>query len=167
MSMSISPPWLARRNSATLREKGGPQVPDEWAPSRLLVPALDVRGRTGQWARERRRRWLSLKELRIANSRGVFCRACVRTESSTAAKWQSGRERPPLPPPGPGPEQSLTGVAHAPAACLVCPDERVLARVVDTTLCRSCIGQPARRAQRIEAVACRCLYFLNRRTLCH
>src|SRR5262245_4634331 len=142
MSMLISHPWLARLSSAIAPKEGGQQVREQLSPSWLRTLAGDGRQARTVRAGGLLRGALSLKQLRPWCSRGVFCRACVRRGGPSAVKWQPGRERPPLPPPGPGPGPILTGVAHAPAACLVCPDQVVRERTIHTTRCESSSSQP-------------------------
>lgn len=167
MSTPISHPWLARRNSANARKEGEQQVREQLSPSWLRAQAADSCQARTVGASGLSPRLLSLKELWPCNSRGVFCRACVGGGGSSAAKWQSGRERPPLPPPGPGPGPVLTGVAHAPAACLACPDEVVRARTIHKTRREARNSHSDGRAQRLETVTAVVHVFLNRRVPCH
>ena len=167
MSMPISHPWLARRSSANARREGGQQVREQLSPSWLRAQAGDRCHAGTVCASGLPRRVLSLKELRPWNSRGVFCRACANGAGPSAAKWQPGRERPPLPPSGPGPEPVVTGVAHAPAACLVCPDEVVRARAIHKTGREFPNRQSDGHVQHVEIVAAVVHVFLNRRVPCH
>jgi hypothetical protein len=167
MFMPISHPWLAPRSPRIAGTEGGTQTREERSPSwcaQQVAVALDDR-----WWRSDRgsRMLLKASELATPRSRGVLCRAWVRRQSATTVEREPGRERPPLPPPEPGPEPCREGVVHAPAACLIRPDKQVLARVVNTTPCRSRNWQPARRAPRLEMVICRRIFFLNRRDSCH
>ena len=150
MFMPISHPWLAPRSPRIAGTEGGTQTREERSPSwcaQQVAVALDDR----RWRSERvSRMLLKGSELVTPRSRGVLCRACVRRQSATIVKREPGRERPPLPPPEPGPEPCRAGVVHAPAACLVCPDRRVRARAVDTTRCSFATGSPIRRALRVE-----------------
>jgi hypothetical protein len=63
---------------------------------------------------------------------------------------QPGRERPCSGWPRLRPEASPDGVAHAPASCLVRPDKRVRALVIDTTryLVMQWVPHPSRTAPR-------------------
>ena len=70
-------------------------------------------------------------------------------------------------PPDPVPGPSTMGVAHAPAACLVCPDEVVRARAIDGTRCESRNRHSDGHAQHVETVAAIVHIFLNRRMPCH
>jgi hypothetical protein len=167
MSMPISHPWSARRNSPVSRKVGGTQTREQCSPSWCRAPSAEARKDHGGCASELSRRWLPLNGLRRLNSRGGLCRACMRCGAASRLEPQPGRERPPLPPPGPGPEPVLTGVAHAPAACLVCPDEVVRARAIDKTRRESRNRQSDGRAQHVETVAAIVHIFLNRRALCH
>jgi hypothetical protein len=133
MSMPISHPWLARRRSVIARSVGGQHVREQLSPSWDPRGWTDVRESRRGPASELSRRWLLVNRLRTLNSRGGLCRACVRAEGATVVEQQPGRERPPLPPPGPRPGPVMTGVAHAPAACLVCPDRVVRARTIQKT----------------------------------
>ena len=166
MSMPIFHPWLARRNSEIPRTEGGRRGREEWSPSWGLGEAAERREGRGIWEREMFRTLLWAKKLRTRNSRGVLCRAWLCDEARTAAKRQSGRERPRLPPPGPGPGPSTMGVAHAPAACLVCPDEVVRARAIDGTRCEYRNRHSDGHAQHVETVAAIVHIFLNRRMPC-
>lgn len=149
---------------------GGTQTREECSPSWGLEQSSDARKDHRGYLNELSRRWLSLNGLRTTNPRGGVCRACVRGGAETTVEQQPGRERPPLPPPGPGPEPSQTGVAHAPATCLVCPDEVV--RIVRTKwsahapstrhVASPAIGSPM-DSQHVETVAAVVHVFLNRR----
>jgi|SRR5687768_8953294 hypothetical protein len=167
MFMPISHPWLAPRSPRIAGTEGGTQTREERSPSWCAqqgpVALADRRWRPAPVSRM----LLKASELLTPRSRGVLCRAWVRRQLATTVERQRGRERPPLPPPEPGPEPCREGVVHAPAACLIRPDKQVLARVVNTTPCRSRNRQPARRAPRLEMVICRRLFFLNRRVSCH
>ena len=167
MSMPISHLWSARRNSGVARKVGGTQTREECSPSwRLRGWSGAIEGRRG-CASEVSRRWLLVNGLRTLNSRGGLCRACVRGGGATKVKQQPGRERPPLPPPGPGPEGVLTGVAHTPAACPVCPDKVVRARTIQKTHREFRNRQSDGNAKHVETVAAVVHVFLNRRVLCH
>jgi hypothetical protein len=110
---------------------------------------------------------LTVSELRALISRGVFCRALVQGQPGTTVQRVPGRERPPLPPPEVGPEPFREGVAHAPAACLIRPDKRDRALVVDTTQCL--VAQRDARSPR-TAPRDGCPpsnLFPGRRALCH
>jgi len=167
MSMPISHPWLAPLSLHIVRRKGGTQTREERSPSWCAQQgpvALD----DGTWRSDRvSRMLLKASELVTPRSRGVLCRAWLCDEARTAAKRQSGRERPRLPPPGPGPGPSTMGVAHAPAACLVCPDEVVRARAIDGTRCEYRNRHSDGHAQHVETVAAIVHIFLNRRMPCH
>jgi hypothetical protein len=127
---------------------GGRQGREELSPSWVPGGADERPEPMAVCGSEMSRKSLWVAGLLTQNSRGVLCRACVCDEGPSAAKWQPGRERPPLPPPGHGPEPFRQGVAHAPAACLVCPDERDRAVVVDTT--PSMVDQRDARSSRTE-----------------
>src|SRR6266540_5944544 len=153
ISMPTFHPWLARRSWEIPRREGGPQDREEWSPSWVLGEARERRDATGVRERAMLRTLLWAKKLLPRNSRGVLCRACMCDEARRAAKWQPGRERPPLAPPGPGPGPSTTGVAHAPAACLVCPDEVVRARAIFGARGEYRNTQSDGHAQHVETVA--------------
>lgn len=135
MFMPISHPWLAPRSPRIAGTEGGTQTREERSPSwcaQQVAVALD----DGRWRSERvSRMLLKASELVTPRSRGVLCRAWVRRQSATTVEREPGRERPPLPPPEPGPGPCRAGVVHAPAACLIRPDRRDRAHVVDTTPC--------------------------------
>ena len=167
MFMPISHPWLAPRSPRIAGTEGGTQTREERSPSwcaQQVAVALDDR----RWRSDRGSR-MSLKasELVTPISRGVLCRACVRRQSATTVEREPGRERPPLPPPEPGPEPFRAGVVHAPAACFVCPDEVVRARAIDGTRCEYRNRQSDGHAQHVETVAAIVHIFLNRRMPCH
>ena len=167
MSMPISHPWLALRNLRIGRREGGTQTREERSPSWCAdeAPALIDDG--GWWRESVPRKLLRPGGLLTPRSRGVLCRACVWDEARSAGRWQPGRERPPLPPPGPGPGPCREGVAHAPAACLVRPDKRDRALVVDRTRCM--VAQRVARSSRTAPRdGCPPLQLLpDRRVLCH
>ena len=167
MFMPISHPWLAPRSPRIAGTEGGTQTREERSPSWCAQQgpvALD----DGTWRSERvSRMLLKASELVTPRSRGVFCRALVRRESATTVEREPGRERPPLPPPEPGPGPCRAGVVHAPAACLVCPDEVVRARAIDGTRCEYRNRQSDGHAQYVETVAAIVHIFLNRRMPCH
>jgi hypothetical protein len=167
MFMPISHPWLAPRSPRIAGTEGGTQTREERSPSwcaQQVAVALDDR-----WWRSDRgsRMLLKASELATPRSRGVLCRAWVRRQSATTVEREPGRERPPLPPPGPGPGPCGGGVVHAPAACLVCPDEVVRARAIDGTRCEYRNRQSDGHAQYVETVAAIVHIFLNRRMPCH
>jgi len=167
MSMPISHPWLAPHSLQIVRREGGTQTGEErspfWCPDEGSA-LMDERG----WRRGSvSRKLLGASGLLAARSRGVLCRAWVRDEPATTVNGQPGRERPPLPPPGPGPGPCREGVAHAPAACLVRPDKRDRALVVDRTRC-----MVAQRVARWSRTASRDAYpplqlLSDRRARCH
>jgi hypothetical protein len=167
MSMPISHPWLARRRPVSARRVGGQRIREQLSPSWGLRGWSDVRESRRGPATELSRRWLLVNRLRTLNSRGGLCRACVRGGGATTVMQQPGRERPPLPPPGPGPEGVLTGVAHAPAACPVCPDKVVRARTIQKTHREFRNRQSDGNAKHVETVAAVVHVFLNRRVPCH
>jgi len=167
MSMPISHPWLAPRSLRIARTEGGTQTREECSPSLDLLMATVAAGTSDASTADVCCRLLIMRQLRTHKPRGVLCRASDYGESANTVVRQPGRERPPLPPPEPGPEPCSKGVAHAPAACLVRPDEWAFAHVVDTTRCRTHSRPPARRAQRLEAVTTVALTFLNGRAPCH
>ena len=167
MFMPISHPWLAPRSPRIAGTEGGTQTREERSPSwcaQQAPVALD----DGTWRSERvSRMLLKASELATPRSRGVLCRAWVRRQSATTVEREPGRERPPLPPPEPGPEPCRAGVVHAPAACLIRPDRRDRAHVVDRTRC-----MVSKRAARSSRTAPRegCLpshKFPDRRSSCH
>jgi hypothetical protein len=129
---------------------GGTQTREQCSPSWGVAQSSDAREDHRGYESELSYRSLSLNRLRTPNSRGDLCRACVRGGTTTTVEQQPGRERPPLPPPGPGPEPGLTGVVHAPAACLVCPDEVVRARGIHKTRRESRNKQSDGHAQHFE-----------------
>ena len=135
MFMPISHPWLAPRSPRIAGTEGGTQTREERSPSWCAqqgpVPLADRRWRPAPVSRM----LLKASELLTPRSRGVLCRAWVRRQLATTVERQRGRERPPLPPPEPGPGPCRAGVVHAPAACLVRPDKRDRALVLDTTRC--------------------------------
>ena len=167
MFMPISHPWLARRSLRIGRWEGGTQTREERSPSWCAQQgpvALD----DGTWRSERvSRMLLKASELGTPRSRGVLCRAWVRRQSATTVEREPGRERPPLPPPEPGPEPFREGVVHAPAACLIRPDRRDRAHVVDTTQCM--VSKRAARSSRTAPrEGCPPLHkFPDRRASCH
>src|SRR5215204_3640237 len=165
--MPIFHPWLARRKSEIPRTEGGRRGREEWSPFWGLGEAGERREAMGVCERETFRKLLWVRQLLTGNSRGVLCRACVCDEARSAERWQPGRERPPLPPPGPGPGPCREGVAHAPAACLVRPDRRDRALVVDTTQCLVA-QRDARSSRTAPRDGCPPLQLLpDRRVLCH
>jgi len=166
MFMPISHPWLAPLSPRIAGTEGGTQTREERSPSWGLGEAREQRGARGVCETEMFRRLLWGRKLRTRNSRGVLCRAWVRRQSATAVEREPGRERPPLPPPEPGPEPFREGVVHAPAACLVCPDEVVRARAIDGTRCEYRNRQSDGHAQYVETVAAIVHIFLNRRLPC-
>jgi hypothetical protein len=153
MFMPISHPWSAPRSSAIASKKGGTQTREQCSPSWAVVHCGRRHGDGGRCASEPPRSCLSLNRLRTRSSRGGLCRACVRAEAATVVEQQPGRERPPLPPPGPRPGPVLTGVAHAPAACLVCPDKVVRARTIQKTHREFRNRQSDGNAKHVETVA--------------
>jgi hypothetical protein len=76
---------------------------------------------------------------------------------------QPGRERPRSGCPRLRPTAGRAWVAHAPAACLVCPDEVVRARAIDGTRCEYRNRQSDGHAQHVETVAAVVHIFPNRR----
>jgi hypothetical protein len=167
MSMPTSHPWLAPHSLRIGRREGGTQTREERSPSWCADEGIALMDDRGWWLESVMRKLLTAGRLLTPRSRGVLCRAWVRDQPSTTVDGQPGRERPPLPPPGPGPEPSTTGVAHAPAACLVCPDEVVRARAIDMTCRVSWNSQSDGRALHVETVAAVVHVFLNRRVPCH
>ena len=135
MSMPISHPWLAPRSLQIVRREGGTQTREERSPSWCGDEGSAQMDERGCWRDSLSRKLLGASGLLAPRSRGVLCRAWVRDEPATTVNGQPGRERPPLPPPRPGPGPRREGVAHAPAACLVRPDKRDRALVLDTTRC--------------------------------
>ena len=135
MSMPISHPWLAPRSLRIGRREGGTQPREERSPSWCADEGSALMEERGWWRDSLSRKLLVASGLLAPRPRGVLCRAWVRDEPATTVNGQPGRERPPLPPPRPGPGPRREGVAHAPAACLVRPDKRDRALVVDTTQC--------------------------------
>ena len=183
MFMPISHPWLAPRSPRIAGTEGGTQTREERSPSwcaQQVAVALDDR-----WWRSDRgsRMLLKASELATPRSRGVLCRAWVRRQSATTVEREPGGGRPPQapppprppprrvggvgPPPEPGPGPCRAGVVHAPAACLVCPDEVVRARAIDGTRCEYRNRQSDGHAQYVETVAAIVHIFLNRRMPCH
>lgn len=167
MSMPISHPWLAPRSPRIAGTDGGTQTREERSPSWCTQPGpVALTDRT--WRSDPvSRMLLNASELLAPKSRGVLCRASLRRQSASTEERQPGRERPPLPPPGPGPGPCREGVAHAPAACLVCPDKLVRAHVVDTTRCmvRKWAARSPRTAPRDGCPPRQLLP--DRRALCH
>ena len=167
MFMPISHPWLAPRSPRIAGTEGGTQTREQRSPSRCaqqVAVALDDRR---WWSDSGSRMLLKASELVTPISRGVLCRACVRRQSATTVEREPGRERPPLPPPEPGPGPCRAGVVHAPAACLVCPDEVVRARAIDGTRCKYRNRQFDGHAQYVDTVAAVVHIFLNWRMPCH
>jgi len=167
MSMPISHPLLAPRNLRIGRREGGTQTREERSPSWCGDEGHALMNDRGWWRERVPRKLLRAGRLLTPESRGVSCRAWVRDQPATTVGEQPGRERPPLPPPGPGPGPYREGVAHAPAACLVRPDKRDRALVVDRTRC-----MVAQRVARWSRTASRDAYpplqlLSDRRARCH
>ena len=133
MSMPISHPWLAPRNLRINRREGGTQTREERSPSWCADEGPALMDDRGWWRESVPRKLLRAGGLLTPISRGVLCRAWVRDQPATTVGGQPGRERPPLPPPEPGPGPCRAGVVHAPAACLIRPDRRYRAQVINTT----------------------------------
>ena len=92
---TISHPWLAQRSPADGRTEGGTQagrsVPLLVAPARSRSV-----GRRQVASRSVCPHVVEGEQLSRQETRGVFCRASVRRQSTTTVEWQPGRERPPL-----------------------------------------------------------------------
>src|ERR671934_3167601 len=95
---------------------------------------------------------MSLSYTRLQDAlRAAVCAArAAGCHSRISVGRQPGRERPRIGCPRLRPTAVPRGVAHAPAACLVCPDARTLALVVGTTQCwfRKRVGFSSRTAPR-------------------
>jgi hypothetical protein len=167
MSMPISHPWSARRSSAGAPKEGGQRVREQLSPSWLRAQTTDgCPARTAR-ASVLLRRSLSLKELRSWNSRGVLCRACVRGDGPSAAKWQPGRERPPLPPSRWGSNPRRGGSLTPRLRVLSVRTHGPSHSSSEGHSAGSAKGLASRRAQRRETVTTAALSFLNGRTPCH
>jgi hypothetical protein len=166
MSMPTSHPWLAPHSLRIGRREGGTQTREERSPSWCADEGIALMDDRGWWLESVMRKLLTAGRLLTPRSRGVLCRAWVRDQPSTTVDGQPGRERPPLPPPGPGPGPCREGVAHAPASCLVRPDKRDRALVVDTTRCLV-MQRVARRSRTARRDGCPQSQLLpDRRTPC-
>jgi hypothetical protein len=149
MSMPISHLWLAPHSLRIGRREGGTQTGEERSPSWCADEGPVLADDRGWWRESLSRKLLIPSGLLTPRSRGVLCRAWVRRQSAATAEGQPGRERPPLPPPGPGPGPCREGGAPPPpppAACLVRPDKRDRALVVDRTRCT--VAQRVARSSR-------------------
>ena len=167
MFMPISHPWLAPPSPGIAGTEGGTQTREERSPSWCAHEGPALMDDRGWWRESLSRKLLRAGGLLTPRSRGVLCRAWVRRQSATTVEREPGRERPPLPPPEPGPGPCRAGVVHAPAACLVCPDEVVRARGIDGPRCEYRNRQSDGHAQYVETVAAIVHIFLNRRMPCH
>ena len=125
--MPISHPWLARRELGDAANGGGDgQRRSSGPPAWGLGEAGERRG-DERYARHETCGPGVVGEASCGDgeSRGVFCRARGGMTAGRSEIGEPGRERPPCSPlSDPLPARS-EGVAHAPAACLVCPDEVV------------------------------------------
>lgn len=129
---------------------GGRQGREYWSPSWVLGEADEGPEPMGVCGSEMSRKLLWVAKLWTQNSRGVLCRACVCDEAWPAAKWQPGRERPPLPPPDPVPSPFGRG-SLTPRLHVWFVRTNVTARLSSIRLrAWSISGTPARRVHRRE-----------------
>jgi hypothetical protein len=121
------------------------------------------------WDVQRHRGGMSLIERRLPQQPGAASFAARGAGSSRREQTsrQPGRERPYFGCPRLRPKASPDRVAHAPAACLVYPDKRDRALVIDTTQCL--VAQRDARSSRTgPRDGCPpSQHFPDRRVLCH
>ena len=110
---------------------------------------------------------LRVRQLLTRNRAAFFAARAACEKPVRMEMRQPGRERPPRLPPDSARRPCREGVAHAPAACLVRPDKRDRALVVDTTQCLVA-QRDARSSRTAPRDGCPPLQLLpDRRVLCH